>query len=452
MVADLGLGPEIWLGLTLLLSAAIFLSFRRPWSYRNLDLFLMFALVPGIRALVGVQGPDPWQPYVWLFIGTGLWLIRALVDLGLPRRPLLEPNLNPPGLVCLSLGMIALLLAETASLPLSVGAARNPAESSASRWEQDEVDIQGHSETAARTAPESSANGTGATLGSDGGVSASESGGGPLPVASEPGVVRWRSTKIILSRILAGICHLAIVVGLLMIGRGPFRRPIAGLSAAACYLVLPYARIEVVDSGQAFPAALIVGALLAYRNPALAGSAIGLASGWMPACIGLIPLWGGYYRGRHALEFFGSALPVMILCAAAGRYVPGIGLWAGALGARSFTQAGLVPGLEPPTSGSFWSGIDASYRIPVLAAYLCLVVVLAIWPREKNLGELISTSAAILLAGQFWYIDKGGTMVVLYLPLLLLMMFRPNLVALKPPRPWHTKPQDEPPSGTNGLS
>ena len=49
------------------------------------------------------------------------------------------------------------------------------------------------------------------------------------------------------------------------------------------------------------------------------------------------------------------------------------------------------------------------------------------WPIEKNLGELISMSAAMLIASQFWYLEKGGTLILLYLPLILLMMFRPNL-------------------------
>ena len=53
-----------------------------------------------------------------------------MLDLGLARRPLLEPNLNASGLLCLSVGILGLLLAETVSLPVEEGAARNPAEPS----------------------------------------------------------------------------------------------------------------------------------------------------------------------------------------------------------------------------------------------------------------------------------------------------------------------------------
>ena len=55
-----------------------------------------------------------------------------------------------------------------------------------------------------------------------------------------------------------------------------------------------------------------------------------------------------------------------------------------------------------------------------------------IWPAGKNLAELISMSAAVLVASQFWYLDKGGTLVLLYLPLAILMMFRPTITRRKP--------------------
>ena len=72
------------------------------------------------------------------------------------------------------------------------------------------------------------------------------------------------------------------------------------------------------------------------------------------------------------------------------------------------------------------------YRLPVLMLYLALVVWTSFFPARKNLGELIALSAALLVASQFWYLDKGGTLVLLYLPLVLLMMFRPTLTAKRP--------------------
>src|SRR3954449_615196 len=130
LVSDLGLDPGIWLFLSFLGCITLFFKFSRVWSVRNLDLVLLFVLVPGMMLIVEDQAHHPWSAYVWLFVGSALWLVRCLLDLGLSRRPLLEPNLNAPGLLCLSVGVLGLLLAETVSLPVEDGAARNPAEPS----------------------------------------------------------------------------------------------------------------------------------------------------------------------------------------------------------------------------------------------------------------------------------------------------------------------------------
>ena len=124
LVTDLGLGPEVWLFLSLLACVTLFFKFSRFWSVRNLDLLLLFVLAPGMMLLVGNAEHQAWIAYIWLFLGSGLWLIRCCADLGLARRPLLEPNLNASGLLCLSLGVLGLLLAETVSLPVEDGAAR----------------------------------------------------------------------------------------------------------------------------------------------------------------------------------------------------------------------------------------------------------------------------------------------------------------------------------------
>jgi hypothetical protein len=403
LVADLGVGPEVWLFLTLLGSVTLFFKFSRVWSVRNLDLLLLFALVPGMMVLVGPGDSHPWIAYVWLFMGSMLWLVRCLIDLGLTRRPLLEPNLNAAGLACLSIGILGLLVVETVSLPVDEGARRNPAD------------------PGERAAPSPTGE-SNADL-----VVKEVLRNTPLPDSLRP-----NPPQVILSRVLASLAHLGLVAGLLIVGWRHFDRPIAGLSAVACYLLMPYTRIAVVDSGQLVPAALIVAAVACYQRPATAGALIGIAAGWMPACVGLVPLWAGFYRGRRAIRFAIVSLAVVVSCALLARLVPDLALWARALGARTLFEAGLLPQAEPPASGSFWSGIDVSYRLPVLIVYLALVLFATIFPAEKNLGELIALSAALLVASQFWYLDKGGTLVLLYLPLLLLMMFRPNLVTKRP--------------------
>ncbi len=405
LVSDLGLEPEVWLYLSLLGCVTLFFKFSRLWSVRNLDLLLLFVLVPGMMLIGGSQARPPWSAFIWLFLGSGAWLVRCLLDLGLARRPLLEPNLSASGLLCLSIGILALLLAETISLPVEDGAARNPAEPAAS-------------EDRPPTAP------------GEGGEKAAE-----MKQAIErwlPTSLKKKPAQVIVSRILAVLAHSGLVTGLMLIGWRHFDRPITGLAMAACYLLLPYTRMAVVDSGQLISAALIILAVFWHARPSVTGALIGLAAGWIPACLGLIALWAGFYRGRGMNRFLIVACSVAVVCALLSVSIPELGLWARALGARSIAEAGLLPWFEPKSTGSFWVGIDTAFRLPVLIAYLALIIVTTLWPARKSLAELISLSAALLVASQFWYLDKGGTLVLLYLPLVILMMFRPTMAARRP--------------------
>jgi hypothetical protein len=65
--------------------------------------------------------------------------------------------------------------------------------------------------------------------------------------------------------------------------------------------------------------------------------------------------------------------------------------------------------------------------MPVLAAFIALCGSLALWPAQKNLGTLMSCSAAVMLGTQYWHAHGGGLYMAWYLPLMLLTIFRPNL-------------------------
>lgn len=402
LATDLGLSPVVWLFLSLLGCVTLFFKFSRFWSVRNLDLILLFALVPGLMMIVGRHDHAPWGAFILLFLGSAAWLARCLVDLGLSRRPLLEPNLNASGLLCLSIGILGLLLVETVSLPVEEGAARNPAEPS------------GREDRNARPTPP---NGAGAVE-------------QVIEIAPLPSSLKQQLPQVIVSRVLAVLAHLGLAAGLWLIGWRHYERSLTGLSMAACYLILPYTRMALVDSGQLIPSALIIFAVFWYARPAISGLLIGLAAGWIPACLGLIFLWTGFYRGRSRLVYVAVAASVAIVCALLGAAGLGLSEWARALGARSIAEVGLLPRFEPRSSGSsFWGAIDPSFRLPVLIGYLAMVLVFTFWPARKDLAQLIALSAALLAASQFWYLDKGGTLVLLYLPLALLVMFRPTMNA-----------------------
>jgi hypothetical protein len=400
-MADLGLGPEVWLFLTLLTCLTLFFKFGRLWSVRNLDLVLLFAPAPGLFLLVGNEGGHPWVAYLGLFVGAFLWFVRCLMDLGLSRRPMLEPNLNAGGLALMCLGLLGLLMFEAAVLPDVFGNPRNPADPHA------EPNSTPSPPPPDATAPERTVHNV-------------------LSHAPPPGTLR---------RVLAVLAHAGIVGALLAVGWRVYGRPISALGMAACYLVLPYSRIAVVDTGQLIPAALIAWAVLFYDDPRVTAILVGLAASWMPAAIGLVPLWAGFYRGRGARRFLSVSGSLLAACGGLAMAVGPLSGWARALGARSLAEAGLLPGIEAPSAGSFWTDVDPVFRLPVLVGYLALVSAFVFWPAEKNLAHLLALSAALVVASQFWYLDEGGTLVVLYMPLVLLMVFRPNLTSRRPRAP-----------------
>ena len=416
LVADLGIGPEIWLFLSLLGCLTLYFKFSRVWSVRNLDLLLLFVLAPGLMSLVANRATEGQSllPFVLLFLGSAFWLIRCFVDLALSRRPLLEPNLNAAGLACLSVGILGLLMAETVSLTVYEGVARNPADPGGNVGQTSATE-NNHIPTVSDARVKEVIN-----------------------IAPLPSTLKSNPPRVILSRVLASLAHLGLVMALIAVGTWHFDRAMTGLAMATCYLILPYTRIALVDTGQLVPATLLVTAVAFYNRPALAGALLGLSAGIMPACLGLLVLWLGFYRRHGGIRFAASGLTVLLICAGLGLAFPDLSQFARDLGARSLSDVGFWPGVDAPSTRSLWRGIDVSYRLPVLIGYLALVIVTTIWPMEKNLGELIALSAALLVASQFWYLAEGGTLVLLYLPLVILMMFRPNLStkrAIREPAP-----------------
>jgi hypothetical protein len=72
-------------------------------------------------------------------------------------------------------------------------------------------------------------------------------------------------------------------------------------------------------------------------------------------------------------------------------------------------------------------GWNGWYRMPLLVAHVALSLSFIFWPSEKNLGTLIAYTAAIMVAVQFWMGFDGGLCMAWYLPITLLVFFRPNL-------------------------
>jgi hypothetical protein len=380
-----------WFYFSLLLAVAIFFKFSRLLSVRNLDVLTLFLLVPGLLLLQ--ESHRSRLAYLWLLGGSGWFLARCLFDLTLVRRPALNPNLNFGGLAWLA-GALFVCLVVVALRP-----GERPAEPAA----REPPLIQRTQQEVEKLVP-------------------------PKPPAGDAAdfdAALWAR------RILAIACHLAIVLGLMVVGWRHFQNPHAGMAAATFYLLLPYTAMDIRQWHYAWPMALTVWAVAAYRRPTLAGLLLGLAAGTVYFPLLIVPVWLSFYRGRGAGRFAGAFTLVAGLCLAA--------LWLSDDLFRGLQQALAVPDWQPwrlepiVNSEGVWRDIHWAYRMPVFIAYLTFVVATAFWPTPKNLGHVLALSAAALIGMQFWYADRGGMYVLWYLPLLLLLVFRPNLSDRLPP-------------------
>jgi hypothetical protein len=149
--------------------------------------------------------------------------------------------------------------------------------------------------------------------------------------------------------------------------------------------------------------------------------------------------WLGFYWKRGAGQFLCGFFLAALVC---GLLIVGI-LWTDdnltlsiqASLSLSDWQPWQQP--NPQLTKGFWTGVAwaPAYRLPVFIAFSAFVLGTTFWPHPKNLAHLIALSSAILIGIQFWFADQGGVYVLWYLPLLLLMVFRPNCSDRLPPVP-----------------
>jgi len=223
---------------------------------------------------------------------------------------------------------------------------------------------------------------------------------------------------------MAILSHFAVVLGIVAVGYRHFDNLTMGMGAATMYLMLPYTALMTGRVDHVLPAALLLWAVVCYRRPLLAGIFIGLAAGVVYYPAFLLPLWLSFYWQRGVWRFLvgvSATLALMILSL----------VFVSSNVAEFQSNVQKMFGLWFPVReglGGIWGlGWDPVYRLPVLAGFIAISGTLAIWPAQKNLGTLLSCSAAIMVATQFWHPDGGGLYVAWYLPLLLLTIFRPNL-------------------------
>ncbi|MCI0334360.1 MAG: hypothetical protein L0228_14175 [Planctomycetes bacterium] len=419
-----------WAYLASLLVIALYFKFNRVWSMRNWDLLGLILLAPpllmvqygiehaGREAASGIE----YAGYIWLFAVSGVFMLRLLLDAFMVRRPLLEPNLAVGGLTFLGISLFVFLMANvitgTPDQADVVGSqqAGHLREMTSMRKDIGTLKTHGPGFPLIFLLPHIS---TQSLLGEEG----QEQTILPSTQSSPAEVVQVRD--VVTVRVMAILSQLAIVLGLVFVGLRHFDNMKTGIAAATLYLLLPYTAMWTGHVTHALPGALLVWAIVLYRRPLLAGAMIGLAFGTIYYPIFLLPLWISFYWQRGRLKFLiGAVAMLAILILSLAIMSSDVSMFLDGL-RQMFNLR--MPALEPDQLSGAWQFWKPVYRLPIFLAYVGLCLSMALWPAQKNLGVLISYSAAVMLGTQFWHAHSGGLALAWYLPLLLLTIFRPNL-------------------------
>ena len=411
ILPDYFVSEATWFYLSLLLSLAVFFRFDRILSLRNLDLLLLLSISPGLLFV----GDHPILGNVWLFVGTGLLVIRMSVDCFFQRRPRGEQNLNSFGMAFLCISIFAFLVVRVFT--------EKPAPETTQTVKQADslLSMQDVTVTQKQKIPE--AGPTARLLTAPVVPLSSAVVKGTTPVTN-PETSLDHST--LAARMMSILAHAFVVVGLIIMGKVHFSDVQLGLAMALLYLLLPCTAYDVSKTNHVLPAALLVWAFVTYQKPILSGIFMGLACGAMFFPVFLLPLWASFYRKNGLKRFVisGSIVGIILLGSLILTSVDRYSFTQQTIGSIDWSVLKFEGGQKIP---GFWSDYDSAYRIPVFVGFVLLIACLTIWPRRKNLGHLMSHTTAIIIATLLWYPQQGSVYLLWYLPMLLMVVFRPRL-------------------------
>jgi hypothetical protein len=358
---------------------------------------------PGSSGYPPKDLPSNWTAESLQFYGFGallsacaLLLIRMMIDPVLVRRPLLIPNLSIGGLafigVCLFSFLMSIVVTSTPHEQEVSGPQLGPGYALLNMLPQ------------LPTTPQME---------------------GAASKAAADGNQDWQSSRYLpnIARVLAVISNLTSVLSIVGIGYWHFDNVKTGIGCAVMYLLLPYTAQMTGNLEHVIPAALMVLALLTYRQPVVSGLMFGLAAGLVYYPMFLLPLWLSFYwkrgLGRYLVGFSVALVLLVSLLLLQG--------WEEFLTHISRMFGLWLPRLEGLEGIWGPNRVQADYRLPVLVGCMLLSGSYAIWPSRKSLATLISGTAVVMLATQFWHGYGGGLYMAWFLPFVLLTVFRPNL-------------------------
>lgn len=462
----LRLEPPTWVFLSTFLAIGLFLMFHRFWSLRNLDIFLILLFTPGLMMVFegsrqlpqsqavfagqemssdiadfgggptsaahseGVRelstaapdGPSAAEKafqatlqsptllyfgYLWLIVVASLLVIRMLLDTAIVRRPMLDPNLSSGGMLFLGTSMLVYLLVNVAvSEPSYSGR---------------DLASGGPGYILMAALPDIST------------VPMSE----PVDESAEEPKPPSR-LKLLLSRCMSIGANLVMVLSIVAIGYWHFGNFKTGVGAASLYLLLPYTAYMTGRVDHVVPSALLLLAVLLYRQPFAAGLCLGCAAGVVYYPFSLLPLWCSFYWQRGIRRFTGGfitsivGLVIAMVILHPNNVLQHLGYM---FGVKQIAMNGM--------DGIWGLGWYPVMRIPLIVIFVLLSISFVAWPAQKSLATLMSCSAALMAATQCWHGFGGGLYLAWFVPLALLTIFRPNLdycVALEVVRPRKRKP------------
>ena len=374
-----------------------------------------------------VSGARSHPIYTWASVAlmglTILLILRLIFDESLTRRPRLDQNLNQAGITFLCIPAFAILMVSVLT--------NNPEDSTFKAVEHGRAllqrrDVQVDPLTGrdAQPAP------TETLIAAGGAAMAQLSGNLPKSPGDDSGDTS--TVEALLARILVVVAHTFVVLGLLVIGRQHFSSLQLGISMSCLYLLLPCTAVNVHELNHVLPAACLVWAIASYRNPVVAGVLLGLASGTLFFAAFLLPLWAVFYGRNGGLRFVVSVLGIGAVLITSLLLISG--------DASSFTNKLVTTANwtayrlldDSPTDGDATLS-QLFIRIPMAAIFFVMLTAMTVLPRPRNLENLLSNSTCLVVAAQMWYPDDIGTYVLWYLPLFLIVIFRPRLDRFTPP-------------------
>ena len=352
-----------------------------------------------------------------------LLVVRLLFDESLTRRPRLDQNLNPAGLTFLCIPAFAILAYGVFMKPAPVTNVK-AIEHGRALLQRREVEVNRADVLSGVPAPTE-------TLIAAGGAAMAQL-SGTLPNSVSVNTGKTRDTELLVARILVVVAHLVVILGLLYIGRQHFASLQLGVAMSCLYLLLPCTAATVHKLSHVLPAACLIWAIASYRKPTVAGVLLGLACGTLFFAVFLLPLWAVFYGRRGAIRFAVSVLGVVVVLAACLMMISG--------DADSFfnrvvtsTNWTVYRLLDDTLTVSETSVSQLFIRIPMAAVFFVMLTAMTVLPRPRNLENLLANSTALVVAAQMWYPEDIGTYVQWYMPLFLLVVFRPRLDRFIPP-------------------